>query len=108
MKIISNLMTTVLNVLTAEVLTLPEAIGLDRDPAIEIMSGTAVGQRHMTTTYPDKVFKDDLSPAFIVCGTPTRLALWGPPISLRCAAGRPLRSQPARPYIPAQSATGTV
>ena len=71
MKIINNLMTTVLNVLTAEVLTLTKAIGLDRDLAIEVMSGTAAGQGLMTTTYPDKVFRDDLSPAFIVCGTPT-------------------------------------
>ena len=62
-------MTTVLNVLTAEVLTLTKAIGLDRDLAIEVMSGTAAGQGHMTTTYPDKVFKDDLSPAFIVVGS---------------------------------------
>jgi len=66
MKIINNLMTTVLNVLTAEVLTLTESIGLDRDLAIEVMSGTAAGQGHMTTTYPAKVLKDDLSPAFMI------------------------------------------
>lgn len=66
MKIVNNLMSTVLNVLTAEVLTLAESIGLDRDLAIEVMSGTAAGQGHMTTTYPAKVLKDDLSPAFMI------------------------------------------
>ena len=80
MKIINNLMTTVLNVLTAEVLTLTKAIGPDQDPAIEVMSGTAAGQGRMTTTYPDKVLRDDLSPAFIVCGTPTvrSMSKWTP------------------------------
>ncbi|MBT3909400.1 MAG: sulfolactaldehyde 3-reductase [Rhodospirillaceae bacterium] len=66
MKITNNLMTTVLNVLTAEVLTLGEATGLDRDLAIEVMSGTAAGLGHMSTTYPAKVLKDDLTPAFMI------------------------------------------
>ncbi len=66
MKIINNLMTTVANVLTAEVLTLAEGVGLERDLAVEVMSGTAAGQGHMATTYPARVFKDDLSPAFMI------------------------------------------
>lgn len=66
MKIINNLMSTVLNVLTAEVLTLAEATGLDRDLAIEVMGGTAAGLGHMSTTYPARVLKDDLSPAFMI------------------------------------------
>ena len=66
MKIINNLMSTVLNILTAEALTLAESIGLSRDLAIEVMSGTTAGQGHMTTTYPAKVLKDDLSPAFMI------------------------------------------
>lgn len=66
MKIINNLMTTVLNVLTAEVLTLAESAGVDRDLAIEVMSGTPAGLGHMSTTYPAKVLKDDLSPAFMI------------------------------------------
>lgn len=66
MKIVNNLMTTVLNVLTAEVLTLAEGSGLDRDLAIEVMSGTAAGQGHMSTTYPARVLKGDLSPAFMI------------------------------------------
>lgn len=66
MKIINNLMTTVLNVLTAEVLTLAAAIGLDRDTAINVMAGTAAGRGHMATTYPMKVLKGDLSPTFMI------------------------------------------
>lgn len=66
MKIINNLMSTILNVLTAEALTLAEASGLDRDLAIKVMSGTAAGLGHMSTTYPARVLKGDLSPAFMV------------------------------------------
>jgi 4-hydroxybutyrate dehydrogenase/sulfolactaldehyde 3-reductase len=66
MKIVNNLMTTVLNVLTAEVLTLADSVGLDRDIAINVMSGTAAGRGHMTTTYANKVLKDDLTPAFMI------------------------------------------
>ncbi len=66
MKIINNLMSTVLNVLTAEALTLAEASGLNRDLAIDVMSGTAAGLGHMATTYPAKVLKDDISPAFMI------------------------------------------
>ncbi|MEM7027974.1 MAG: sulfolactaldehyde 3-reductase [Chloroflexota bacterium] len=66
MKIINNFMSISLNALTAEALTLAESIGLDVDLAIEVMSGTAAGQGHMTTTYPAKVLQGDLSPAFML------------------------------------------
>ncbi len=66
MKIVNNLMTTVLNVLTAQVLTFSDAAGLDRDLAIRVMSGTAAGQGHMNTTYQAKVLKGDLTPAFMI------------------------------------------
>lgn len=66
MKIVNNLMSTSLNVLTAEVLTFSDATGLDRDLAISVMSGTAAGQGHMKTTYPAKVLQGDLSPAFMI------------------------------------------
>ena len=63
MKVINNFLSNMINVATAEALTLAEATGLNRDLAIEIMSGTAAGG-HMTTTYPKKVLKGDLTPAF--------------------------------------------
>ena len=66
MKIINNFMSISLNALTAEALTLAEAIGLDVDLAIDVMSGTPAGQGHMTTTYPAKVLQGDLSPAFML------------------------------------------
>ncbi len=66
MKIVNNLMTTVLNVLTAQVLTFSDAAGLDRNLAIRVMSGTAAGQGHMNTTYQAKVLKGDLTPAFMI------------------------------------------
>jgi 4-hydroxybutyrate dehydrogenase/sulfolactaldehyde 3-reductase len=66
MKIVNNYMTTVLNVLTAETLTLSDAIGLDRDVAIEVMMGTPAGRSALATVYPDRVLKGDLSPAFMV------------------------------------------
>ncbi|MFL2845024.1 MAG: sulfolactaldehyde 3-reductase [Candidatus Puniceispirillaceae bacterium] len=66
MKIVNNLMTTSLNVLTAEVLTFSEATGLDQNIALEVMGGTAAGRGHMSTTYPSKVLRGDLEPAFMI------------------------------------------
>lgn len=66
MKIINNFMSIANNVLTAEALTLAEAIGVDVTLARNVMSGTAAGQGHMNTTYPAKVLKGDLEPAFML------------------------------------------
>jgi 4-hydroxybutyrate dehydrogenase/sulfolactaldehyde 3-reductase len=66
MKIVNNFMTTALNVLTAETLSLAESVGLNVETAIEVMSGTPAGRSHMLTTYPAKVLKGDLSPAFMI------------------------------------------
>ena len=43
-----------------------ESLGLNLDVAIKVMSGTAAGKGHFTTTWPCKVLKGDLSPAFMV------------------------------------------
>ncbi len=66
MKVINNFMSISLNALTAESLVLAEATGLKVDKSIEVMSATAAGQGHMTSTYPAKVLKGDLSPAFML------------------------------------------
>jgi len=66
MKIINNYLSNMINVATAEALTLAEVIGLNRDLAMDVMSGTAAGKGHMATTYPNKVLADDLSPAFML------------------------------------------
>ncbi len=65
-KIINNYMSIVLNVLTAEALTLAEKFHLDRDTLIKVLMGTPAGRSHLTTTYPAKVFKDDVSAAFML------------------------------------------
>ena len=66
MKIVNNLMTTSLNVLTAQVLTFSAATGLNQNVALEVMGGTAAGRGHMSTTYPSKVLRGDLEPAFMI------------------------------------------
>jgi 4-hydroxybutyrate dehydrogenase / sulfolactaldehyde 3-reductase len=66
MKLVNNFMSITLNVTTAEALTLAEASGLDPQLAREVMLGTVAGQGHMTTTYPAKVLKNDLTPGFMV------------------------------------------
>ena len=65
-KLINNYMTTTLNVLTAEALTLGESLGLDRDRLLEVLRGTPAGRGHINTTYPAKVLKGDTSPAFMI------------------------------------------
>jgi 4-hydroxybutyrate dehydrogenase/sulfolactaldehyde 3-reductase len=65
-KIVNNYMTTVLNVVTAETLVLAESYGLDLNKAIEVMRGTPAGRTHLLTTYPGKVLKGDVTPAFMI------------------------------------------
>ncbi len=66
MKLINNYMSIASNVVTAEALTLAEQSGLDRDLAIEVMMGTTAGQGHLSTTYPAKVLKGDVTPGFMI------------------------------------------
>ena len=66
MKAINNLMSTALNSLTAEVLTLAEAYGLDVTKAMEVMAGTPASKGHMVTTYPNKVLKGDIEADFML------------------------------------------
>lgn len=65
-KIINNYMSIALNALSAEAITLAEAIGLDFETSMAVMSGTPAGKGHFTTTWPGKVLSGDLSPAFMV------------------------------------------
>ncbi len=65
-KIVNNYMSVVLNVLTAEALTLAEKFQLDRETIIKVLMGTPAGRSHLTTTYPARVFKDDLSATFML------------------------------------------
>ncbi|MFW3135244.1 sulfolactaldehyde 3-reductase [Serratia fonticola] len=65
-KLINNYMSIALNALSAEVAVLCEALGLSFDVALQVMSGTPAGKGHFTTTWPNKVLKGDLSPAFMI------------------------------------------
>jgi 4-hydroxybutyrate dehydrogenase/sulfolactaldehyde 3-reductase len=65
-KIVNNYMSIALNALSAEAATLCEALGLDFDVALTVMKGTPANKGHFTTTWPNKVLKGDLSPAFMV------------------------------------------
>lgn len=65
-KIINNTMSIALNALSAEVAVLCESLGLSLDVALKVMAGTAAGKGHFTTTWPNKVLKGDLSPAFMI------------------------------------------
>lgn len=66
LKIVNNYMSITLNALSAEAAVLCESMGLDLQTAIHMMSGTAAGKGHFTTTWPGKVLKGDISPAFMV------------------------------------------
>ncbi|MFC0229114.1 sulfolactaldehyde 3-reductase [Serratia aquatilis] len=65
-KLINNYMSIALNALSAEAAVLCEALGLSFDVALKVMSGTPAGKGHFTTTWPNKVLKGDLSPAFMI------------------------------------------
>ncbi len=65
-KLINNYMSIALNALSAEAATLCEALGLDFEVALSVMKGTPANKGHFTTTWPNKVLKGDLSPAFMI------------------------------------------
>jgi 4-hydroxybutyrate dehydrogenase / sulfolactaldehyde 3-reductase len=65
-KIVNNYMAIVANTTTAEALALAEASGVDPEVARKVMLGTTAGMGHMSTTYPAKVLKGDLTPGFMV------------------------------------------
>ncbi|EFC5427160.1 sulfolactaldehyde 3-reductase [Escherichia coli] len=61
-----NYMSIALNALSAEAAVLCEALNLPFDVAVKVMSGTAAGKGHFTTSWPNKVLSGDLSPAFMI------------------------------------------
>lgn len=65
-KLINNYMSIALNALSAEAAVLCEALGLSFDVALQVMSGTPAGKGHFTTSWPNKVLKGDLTPAFMI------------------------------------------
>lgn len=66
MKIVNNFLASATNVATSQALALAEANGIDPELARSIMVGTVAGQGHLSTTYPAKVLKGDLTPGFMI------------------------------------------
>ncbi len=63
-KIVNNYASVTINAVVAEALTLGEKLGCDRDRLVEVMQGTSAGNKHLSSTYPARVFVGDISPAF--------------------------------------------
>ena len=66
LKIINNFMSIALNALSAEAVVLAEAMRLDFDTIMSVMSGTPAGKGHFTTTWPNKVLAGNLQPDFMI------------------------------------------
>jgi 4-hydroxybutyrate dehydrogenase / sulfolactaldehyde 3-reductase len=65
-KIVNNFMSVALNALSAEAAALCEALDLPLASAMAVMQGTPANKGHFTTTWPNKVLKGDLTPAFMI------------------------------------------
>lgn len=66
MKIVNNFLSAASNALTAEALVLAEASGLDVATVVSVVTGTAAGKGHLTTTYPGKALAGDVTPDFML------------------------------------------
>ncbi len=66
MKLVNNFMSITMNATTSEALSLAEASGLDPELARSVMLGTVAGQGHLSTTYPAKVLRGDVTPGFAI------------------------------------------
>lgn len=88
-KLINNYMSIALNALSAEAAVLCEALGLSFDVALKVMSGTPAGKGHFTTSWPNKVLKGDLSPAFMI---DLAHKIWGSPRTWPTSSTFPCRS----------------
>lgn len=66
MKLVNNYISAVVNLATAEGLTMGLKSGLELATMAEVLSHTPAGRGHITTTWPEKALKDDPSPAFML------------------------------------------
>ena len=65
MKLVSNYVSIAINLATAEGMTLAQTGGVNVQTARDVMSLALAGQGHLNTAWPEKVLKDDPSPAFM-------------------------------------------
>lgn len=65
-KIMNNYMSIALNALSAETMTMAEAVGLEFETVMKVFNGTPAGNGHFKTTWPGKVLAGNLDPAFMI------------------------------------------
>jgi 4-hydroxybutyrate dehydrogenase/sulfolactaldehyde 3-reductase len=87
LKLVNNYMSMVGMVLTAEALMFAAKLGLDRETAVRVMSGTTAGRGQLLTNFPRKVLAGDVTPDF-----PLRMGLKDIQLALNLASsvGAPL------------------
>lgn len=66
LKLVNNYMAMVNHVLTGEVLSFANHVGLDRDLTVSVLSSTAAGKGQLLTNFPQKVLAGDISPDFSI------------------------------------------
>ena len=89
-KLANNYISAVVNMATAESLTLGLAAGIELDKMVEVISQTPAGQGHIRTTWPQKALVDDPTPPS--CST-SLTKTWASRSTPRPASG--CRSPPA-------------
>lgn len=87
LKLVNNYMGMVGMVLTGEALMFAAKLGIDRDTAVRVISGTAAGRGQINTNFPRKVLAGDITPDF-----PLRMGLKDLQLAMNLAAsvGAPL------------------
>ncbi len=64
LKLVNNYMSMVGMVLTAEALMFAAKLGLERETAVRVLSGTTAGRGQLLTNFPRKVLAGDVTPDF--------------------------------------------
>ncbi|XDZ66617.1 NAD(P)-dependent oxidoreductase [Alphaproteobacteria bacterium LSUCC0684] len=64
LKLVNNYMSMINHVLTAEVLALAKAAGLDRPLTVDLLQNTAAGRGQLLTNFPKKVLRGDTAADF--------------------------------------------
>jgi len=64
LKLVNNYMSMINHVLTAEVLALATAVGLNRQLTVDLLQNTAAGRGQLLTNFPKKVLRGDVTADF--------------------------------------------
>ena len=66
LKLVNNYMAMINHVLTGEVLSFANTVGLARELTVSVLSSTAAGKGQLLTNFPKKVLAGDISPDFSI------------------------------------------